>query len=137
MPFLKLDKVSLHYGTHVLLDAVDFSMAKGDRIGLLGRNGAGKTTLLKIINAEITPESGARWLRTGIRVSYLDQDLPHADDQDVYDVVAQGLSGVGELLAQYHHAIIDGDMQVLEKVQQRSEERRVGKECRSRWSPYH
>jgi ATP-binding cassette subfamily F protein uup len=121
MPFLKLDKVSLHYGTHVLLDAVDFSMGKGDRIGLLGRNGAGKTTLLKIINAEITPESGARWLRTGIRVSYLDQDLPHADDQDVYDVVAQGLAGVGELLAQYHHAIIDGDMRVLEKVQQELE----------------
>jgi ATP-binding cassette subfamily F protein uup len=121
MPFLKLDKVSLHYGTHVLLDAVDFSMGKGDRIGLLGRNGAGKTTLLKIINDEITPESGARWLRTGIRVSYLDQDLPHADDQDVYDVVAQGLAGVGELLAQYHHAIIDGDMRVLEKVQQELE----------------
>jgi ATP-binding cassette subfamily F protein uup len=121
LPYFKLDKVSLHYGTLVLLDEVDFVMRKGDRIGLLGRNGTGKTTLLKIINGEITPESGECWLRTGIRVSYLDQDLPHADEQDVYDVVAHGLAGVGDLLAQYHHAILDEDMQTLEKVQQELE----------------
>ncbi|MFC1689309.1 ABC-F family ATP-binding cassette domain-containing protein, partial [Pseudomonadota bacterium] len=121
MPFLRLDKVSLNYGTHVLLDAVDFSMQKGERIGLLGRNGAGKTTLLKLINGEIIPESGERWLRTGTKISYLDQDLPHADDQDVYDVVAHGLAGVGDLLAQYHHAILEGDMRALEKAQQELE----------------
>ena len=121
MPYFKLDKVSLHYGTLVLLDEVDFVMRKGDRIGLLGRNGTGKTTLLKIINGEITPESGQCWLRTGTTVSYLDQDLPHADEQDVYDVVAHGLAGVGDLLAQYHHAILDEDMQTLEKVQQELE----------------
>ncbi|MFC1695470.1 ATP-binding cassette domain-containing protein [Pseudomonadota bacterium] len=117
MPFLKLDKVSLHYGTHVLLDGVDFAMRNGDRIGLLGRNGEGKTTLLKIINGEIIPESGERWVRQGLKISYLDQALPHADDQDVYDVVSHGLAGVGDLLAQYHHAIVDGDMQALERVQ--------------------
>ena len=121
MPYLKLDKVSLHYGTHVLLDEVDFAMRKGDRIGLLGRNGAGKTTLLKVINGEIIPESGERWPRAGVRISYLDQDLPHADDQDVYDVVAHGLAGVGDLLAHYHHAILDEDMQALERVQQELE----------------
>jgi ATP-binding cassette subfamily F protein uup len=121
MPFLKLNKVSLHYGAHVLLDHVDFSMRKGERIGLLGRNGAGKTTLLKIINAEIYPDSGTRWLRAETRISYLDQDLPQADEQDVYDVVAHGLAGVGDLLAQYHHAILDGDMRVLERVQQELE----------------
>jgi len=121
LPYFKLNKVSLHYGTLVLLDEVDFVMRKGDRIGLLGRNGTGKTTLLKIINGEIAPESGECWLRTGIRVSYLDQDLPHADEQDVYDVVAHGLAGVGDLLAQYHHAILDEDMQTLEKVQQELE----------------
>ena len=63
MPFLKLSKVSLHFGTHVLLDNIDFAMRKGGRIGLLGRNGAGKTTLLKVIDNEIIPESGERWLR--------------------------------------------------------------------------
>jgi ATP-binding cassette subfamily F protein uup len=121
VPFLKLDKVSLHYGTHVLLDEVDFAIRKGERIGLLGRNGAGKTTLLKVISGEITPESGECWLRKGTRVAYLGQALPQADDQDVYDVVAHGLAGVGDLLAQYHHAILEGDMQALERIQQELE----------------
>jgi ATP-binding cassette subfamily F protein uup len=121
MPILRLDKVSLNYGTHVLLDAVDFSLRKGERIGLLGRNGAGKTSLLKLINGDIVPESGERWLRTGTRIAYLDQDLPHADEHDVYDVVAHGLAGVGDLLARYHHAIIEGDMKALEKAQQQLE----------------
>lgn len=117
MPFLKLDKVSLHYGTLVLLDEVSFSIRKGDRVGLLGRNGAGKSTLLKLINGDVAPESGECWFRKETRVSYLDQDLPHADEQDVYDVVAHGLAGVGDLLAQYHHAIVEGNMQALERAQ--------------------
>jgi len=117
MPFLKLDKVSLHYGTHVLLDGVDFAMRRGDRIGLLGRNGEGKTTLLKVIDGEIVPESGERWVRRGTRIAYLDQSLPDPDEQDVFDVVAHGLAGVGDLLAQYHHAILEGDMQAMERVQ--------------------
>jgi ATP-binding cassette subfamily F protein uup len=117
MPFLKLDKVYLHYGTHVLLDGVDFAMRRGDRIGLLGRNGEGKTTLLKVINGEIIPESGERWVRRGTKIAYLDQSLPAADEQDVFDVVAHGLAGVGDLLAQYHHAILEGDMQAMERVQ--------------------
>ena len=121
MPFLKLDNVSLHYGTLVLLDSVKFSMRSGSRIGLLGRNGAGKTTLLKVINQEIIPDSGDRWLRKGVKIAYLDQVLPEADDQDVYDVVSHGLTGVGDLLAQYHHAILDGDMKVLERVQEELE----------------
>ena len=43
---LSPDKVSLNFGTHILLDEVDFQIAKGQRIGLLGHNGAGKTTLM-------------------------------------------------------------------------------------------
>ena len=121
MPLLRLNQVSLNFGTHVLLDAVDFTVRKGERIGLLGRNGTGKTTLLKVISGEIAPESGERWLESGVKISYLDQDLPHADDQDVWDVVAHGLAGVGDLLARYHHAIEEGDMGAVEKYQQEIE----------------
>jgi ATP-binding cassette subfamily F protein uup len=113
----------LHYGTHVLLDAADFTLRRGERVGLLGRNGAGKTTLLKVIRGDIVPESGERWVRQGTGIAYLDQSLPAADDQDVYDVVAHGLAETGDLLARYHHAIVDGDMQALERVQQDLEAR--------------
>ncbi|MDA1372214.1 MAG: ATP-binding cassette domain-containing protein [Proteobacteria bacterium] len=120
MPLLRLDKVSLNFGTHVLLDHVDFQITKGQRIGLLGRNGAGKTTLMKLIAGSVKPDGGERWLRPGIQVAWLEQSLPVADDQTVYDTVADGLAEVGELLKQYHHLIADyehADMAKLERVQ--------------------
>ncbi len=123
MPLLKLDSVSLHYGTHVLLDHVDFKISNGDRIGLLGRNGAGKTTLMKLIDGTITPESGERWVRGGVKIAYLDQTLPQADEQDVYDVVAHGLAEIGDCLARYHHCIVEGDLDDLARAQTELEAR--------------
>jgi ATP-binding cassette subfamily F protein uup len=121
MPLLTLDKISLHYGTQVLLDEVDLNIRSGNRIGLLGRNGTGKSTLLNVIRGTLHPDGGTRWLRDGVKIAYLDQSLPEADQQDVYDVVAHGLAGVGDLLAQYHHAILDQDMRALENIQEQLE----------------
>ncbi len=117
MPLLKLDKLSLQYGTQVLLDDVEFSVEPGDRIGLLGRNGAGKSTLLKVIHGAVVAESGERWVQPGCRIAYLDQLLPDADEQDVYDVVAHGLADIGDLLARYHHCIVENDMNGLARAQ--------------------
>lgn len=124
MPLIRLDNASLHYGNLALLDAVDFSVSRGNKIGLLGRNGAGKTTLLKVLAGEIVPESGERWLRPGTRIAWLQQVLPDADDQTVYDVVASGLAETGRLLAEYHHLIQAEDltdMNALSRVQQQLE----------------
>ncbi len=117
MALLKLDKASLQFGTQIILDNVELSVRAGDRVGLLGRNGAGKSTLLKVIKGDMATESGERWLRPGTRVAYLDQSLPDADDQDVYDVVAHGLADVGDVLARYHHCILENDMDGLAEAQ--------------------
>ena len=120
MPLVRLDKVALNFGTHILLDDVDFTLKKGSKIGLLGRNGAGKTTFMKVIAGSMQPDSGERWLRPGVEVAWLEQSLPVADEQSVYDMVAGGLEEVGELLKQYHHMIADyenADMAKLERVQ--------------------
>ena len=124
MPLLRLEKVSLNFGTHILLDNVDFQISKGDRLGLLGRNGAGKTTFMKIVSGAVQAESGEHWLRPGARVAWLEQTLPGGGDETVYDVVADGLAEVGELLKQYHHMIADYenvDLEKLEKVQSKLE----------------
>tara|TARA_R110002110_G_scaffold415561_2_gene650966 strand:+ start:200563 stop:202455 length:1893 start_codon:yes stop_codon:yes gene_type:complete len=123
MPLLKLDNASLHFGLHILLDGVDLNIARGDRLGLLGRNGAGKTTLLKILAGEMSLDSGERWLRPGVRLARLQQTLPQAEDTCVYDVVASGLPEAGQLLSDYHRLIQDenADMDELARVQQRLE----------------
>jgi len=126
MPLLRLDKADLHYGHQVLLDAVDLSIARGAKIGLLGRNGAGKTTLLRVLAGEVALDSGSRWLRPGARLAWLRQELPGADKQTVYDVVASGLAEAGALLAEYHHLVLGGgatDMDALARVQHQLEAR--------------
>lgn len=124
MPLLRLDNACLHYGNLVLLDGVDFKLSKGNKIGLLGRNGAGKTTLLRVLAGEIIPETGERWLRPGTRMAWLQQTLPEADEQTVYEVVASGLADTGRLLTEYHNLIQAddfSDMNALARVQQQLE----------------
>ena len=105
MPLLKLDKASLNFGTHVVLDEVDFEIKRGTRIGLLGRNGAGKTTLMKVIEGSVVLDGGERWVRPAIKIAWLEQSLLNADDQSVYDAVADGLAETGALLKKYHRLI--------------------------------
>ncbi|MDA7683579.1 ATP-binding cassette domain-containing protein [bacterium] len=105
MPLLKLDKASLNFGTHVVLDEVDFEIKRGTRIGLLGRNGAGKTTLMKVIEGSVVLDGGERWGRPAVRIAWLEQSLLNADDQSVYDAVADGLAEIGALLKKYHRLI--------------------------------
>ena len=105
MPLLKLDKASLNFGTHVVLDEVDFEIKRGTRIGLLGRNGAGKTTLMKVIEGSVVLDGGERWVRPTIKIAWLEQSLLNADDQSVYDAVADGLAETGALLKKYHRLI--------------------------------
>jgi ATPase subunit of ABC transporter with duplicated ATPase domains len=66
--------------TGILIESASFRVAKGDRIGLVGRNGAGKTTLTKCLAGESNPASGT--ITGGGEVGYLPQD-PRTGDLDV------------------------------------------------------
>ena len=120
MSLVRLDKVSLNFGTHIVLDNVDFMLKKGSRIGLLGRNGVGKTTLMKVIAGSAVPDGGERWLRSGVEIAWLEQSLPDADEHTVYDMVADGLAEIGVLLKEYHKLTVNYEktkVDQLEKIQ--------------------
>src|SRR5256885_13658387 len=73
--------------------------------------------------------------RVGIRLSPVTpaNDIADADPQPLFEYVVRQLAPLG--LAYIH--IIEGATGGPRELPDRSEERRVGKECRSRWSPYH
>lgn len=123
MPLLRLDQILYTVGPQVLLDHLNLTLKRGERVGLLGRNGAGKSTLFKIMSGQIQADGGSRWLRDGVKIAWLDQALPIGDDTSVFDVVAGGLAEIGTLLTRFHaiaHSA-EPDLDALARVQQQLE----------------
>ncbi|HTF95608.1 MAG TPA: ATP-binding cassette domain-containing protein [Cellvibrio sp.] len=128
MSLIKIEKAVLSYGLQVLLDNVDLTIEKGQRLCLIGRNGAGKSSLLKVIAGEVDLDKGEVIRQSGIRIARLEQDLPEADDRLVFDAVAAGSDGLGQLLTEYRqlsHAsdISEEQLTRMTRVQQQIEAR--------------
>ncbi len=98
MPLISLQAVPLSYGLPPLLDGVDVSIERGERICLIGRNGTGKSTLLKVIEGEVQADGGERRVPQGVTIARLAQDLPEGGEGRVFDVVAGGLGTLGALV---------------------------------------
>ncbi|HEV7604755.1 MAG TPA: ABC-F family ATP-binding cassette domain-containing protein [Candidatus Limnocylindrales bacterium] len=79
MSILRLTGVTREVGTFVILDAIDASIALGDRIGLVGPNGAGKTTLLRLAAGRDEPDSGEVHRKRGLTLGLLAQEA-HFDE---------------------------------------------------------
>ncbi len=72
-PLLALESVRVQYGSRVILDGVDLTLAPGDRVGLLGPNGAGKTTLIKVLAGIIEPAAGRSSPASDAAIGYFAQ----------------------------------------------------------------
>ncbi len=92
MPLISLEDLSIRYRGPLLLDGVSAKIDAGQRIGLLGRNGAGKSTLLKIIDGQVTPDSGTVVIQSGTKIRQLRQDVPTDVAGTVADVVRADLA---------------------------------------------
>ena len=117
MTLLKFSDVSLAFGAMPLLDKVSWQIARGERVCIIGRNGTGKSSMMKLVKGDQKPDDGSVWRAPGLKIGELPQELPVADDRTVFDVVAEGLDGVGALLAEYHHLsqniVTDADLDKL------------------------
>jgi len=116
--------VRIAFGGPELLDGVTLQIERGERVCLVGRNGAGKSTLMKIVGGELTPDSGEIISARGVRVAFLEQEVPRDLSGTVFDVVSEGLGGTIDLLSEYHvlvHSLGLGDdtgiIADLERVQ--------------------
>ncbi len=84
------ERVSIAFGTRILLDEVSLGLSAGDVIGVVGRNGSGKSTLLDLLTGRREPDSG-QVTRTGsVSVGHLGQDEAFPPGATVRDVVVGG-----------------------------------------------
>jgi ATP-binding cassette subfamily F protein uup len=104
MPLVSLDHVSIAFGHLPLLDDVSFQIEPRERVSVVGRNGAGKSVLLQIISGNQPPDRGSVWRQPGLRMARLVQDVVLSANRPVFDVVAEGLEDLSDLVTAYHHA---------------------------------
>ena len=80
-PFIDIQNVTKSFGAQVLFDDISFSIAEGQRVGLIAKNGTGKSTLLSIISGSEGCDRGNIIFRKGLRLGFLLQ-TPHFDPDD-------------------------------------------------------
>lgn len=80
------------YGVQPLFESLCFSLAEGDRVGLVGPNGSGKTTLLRILAGLDSPDAGTRSARKLLRLGYVPQDPTFPEGATVGEIVRAGLT---------------------------------------------
>ncbi|WP_299177094.1 ATP-binding cassette domain-containing protein [uncultured Neptuniibacter sp.] len=91
----ELIDVSLGYGGDNLFEHFDFTLQRGDRIGLIGPNGVGKSSLLSVLLGRSEPDSGKVKLGTNLQIAYFDQLRAQVDpEKSVMDNIAEGRESI-------------------------------------------
>lgn len=84
-PYLDVQRLTKSFGAHVLFEGISFSVAEGQKVGLVARNGTGKSTLLSILTGKEGYDDGEIIFRSGIRIGYLEQTPVFNDADTVLD----------------------------------------------------
>jgi len=128
-PLVSLRDLQLSFGDNRVLKGIDLDVHRGQAVSIIGPSGSGKSTILRCITGLLQPQRGT--IRVGeTRVDTLTQEAQRIELR----------KRVGFVFQQYNlfpHLSVLENLVIAPRKVLRSEERRVGKECRSRWSPYH
>jgi len=96
MTQLAFSGVGVDFGDTTLFSNVSFTVAPGERWGIVGRNGTGKTTLFRLLTGEMEPTRGSIARAPGLRVSLLEQHRDYGAAKTVWEAAAGELA---EMLA--------------------------------------
>lgn len=85
IPYLDVQNLTKSFGAQVLFENISFSVAEGQKVGLIARNGTGKSTLLSILSGSEGYDSGSIIFRNDLRVGYLEQSPKFNPNDTVLD----------------------------------------------------
>ena len=84
-PYVDVQNLSKSFGALQLFDNISFSIAEGQRVGLVAKNGTGKSTLLAVLAGKEGCDSGDIVFRCDLRVGFLEQSPRFDPDESVLD----------------------------------------------------
>lgn len=71
---IEIENLSKSFDGKTFIDNLDYTLARTDRIGIVGRNGLGKSTLIRLLNGEIKPDSGTISIGETVKIGCFNQD---------------------------------------------------------------
>lgn len=85
IPYLDVQNLTKRFGAQVLFDKISFSIAEGQKVGLVARNGTGKSTLMSVLMDKEGHESGDIIYRRDLKIGYLEQSPQFDPEESVLD----------------------------------------------------
>lgn len=89
MAEIAVNKISKSFGIKDIFTDVSFQINEKDKVGIVGPNGAGKTTLFNILSQGIKPDSGDLFIKNGIKVGYMLQNVGLKSDKTIFDYLLE------------------------------------------------
>ena len=125
IPYLDVQNLTKRFGAEVLFDKISFSIAEGQKVGLVARNGTGKSTLMSVLMDKEGHESGDIIYRRDLKVGYLEQSPKFDPKESVLEACfnheddPEKVLKAKQILTQLHITNMDQPMGQLSGGQQK------------------
>lgn len=125
IPYLDVQNLTKHFGAQVLFDNISFSIAEGQKVGLVARNGTGKSTLMSVLMDKEGHESGDIIYRRDLKVGYLEQSPQFDPEESVlqacfnHEDAPEKVPKAKQILTQLHITNLEQPMGQLSGGQQK------------------
>ena len=125
IPYLDVQNLTKRFGAEVLFDNISFSIAEGQKVGLVARNGTGKSTLMSVLMDKEGPERGDIIYRRDLKVGYLEQSPKFDPEESVLEACfnheddPEKVLKAKQILTQLHITNMDQPMGQLSGGQQK------------------